>query len=143
MKSCYIGLQTALGTADVSTSRSNHQRCSIKKSVLKNFVKLTGKHLCQSLLFNKVAGWRPATLLKKRLWNRCFPVKFSKFLRTPFLQNNSRRLLLLLTNNFLSYERLQYFILILLIIFICSVTKVIIICFFYQCYIFLLNISFY
>ena len=27
-----------------------------KKSVLKNFSKLTGKHLCQSLSFNKVVG---------------------------------------------------------------------------------------
>ena len=30
---------------------------------------------------------RPATLLKKRLCSRCFPVNFTKFLRTPFLQN--------------------------------------------------------
>ena len=52
------------------------------------------KHLCQSLLFNKVAGLRPTTLLKKRLWRRCFPVSFVKFLRTPFLQNTSGRLLL-------------------------------------------------
>ena len=37
---------------------------------------------------------RPATLLKKRLWERCFPVNFAKFLRTPFLQNTSGRLLL-------------------------------------------------
>ena len=34
-------------------------------------------------LFNKVAGLRAATLLKKGLWYRCFPVNFSKFLRTP------------------------------------------------------------
>ena len=27
----------------------------------------------------------PATLLKKRLWHRCFPVNFVKFLRTLFL----------------------------------------------------------
>ena len=27
-----------------------------KKGVLRNFVKLTGKHLCQSIFFNKVAG---------------------------------------------------------------------------------------
>ena len=27
-----------------------------KKGVLKNFTKFTGKHLCQSLFFNKVAG---------------------------------------------------------------------------------------
>ena len=32
---------------------------------------------------------RPATLLKKRLWHSCFPVNFTKFLRTPFLQNTS------------------------------------------------------
>ena len=36
--------------------RSRHQRCSIKKGVLRNFSKFTGKHLCQSLFFNKVAG---------------------------------------------------------------------------------------
>ena len=27
-----------------------------KKAVLRNFTKLTGKYLCQSLFFNKVAG---------------------------------------------------------------------------------------
>ena len=37
---------------------------------------------------------RSATLLKKRLCHRCFPVNFAKFLRTPFLQNTSWRLLL-------------------------------------------------
>ena len=36
----------------------------------------------------------PATLLKKRLWHKCFPVNFVKLLRTPFLQNTSGRLLL-------------------------------------------------
>ena len=55
-----------------------------EKGVLRNFTKFTGKHLCQSLFFNKVAGLRLATLLKKRLWHRCFPVNFVKFLRTPF-----------------------------------------------------------
>ena len=76
------------------TARSSHQRCSIKKGVLGSFVKLSGKHLCQGLFFNKVAGLRSATLLKKRLGHRCFPVNFTKFLRIPFLQNTSGRLLL-------------------------------------------------
>ena len=49
-----------------------------KKGVLKNFTKFTA----------------PATLLKKRLWHRCFPVSFAKFLRTPFLTENLRWLLL-------------------------------------------------
>ena len=52
------------------------------------------KKRCQSLFFNKVAGWGPATLLKKRPWHRCFPVNFAKFFRTPFLQNTSGGLLL-------------------------------------------------
>ena len=60
-----------------------------KKGVLRNFTKFTGKHLRQSLFFNNVAGLRPATLLKKRLWHRCFPVNFAKFLRALFLQNTS------------------------------------------------------
>ena len=42
-------------------------------------------------------GLRPATLLKKRLLHRSFPVNFVKFLRTPFLQNTSGRLLLLVS----------------------------------------------
>ena len=45
------------------------------------------------LLVNS-ARLRPATLLKKRLWYRCFPVNFVKLLRKPFLQNTSRPLLL-------------------------------------------------
>ena len=45
-----------------------------KKGVLRNLAKFTGKHLCQSLFFNKVGDFRPATLLKKRLWPKCFPV---------------------------------------------------------------------
>ena len=56
-----------------------------KKGVLRNFTKLTGKQLFQSLIFNKVAGLRRATLLKKWLWHRCLPVNFVKFPRTPFL----------------------------------------------------------
>ena len=44
--------------------------------VLQNFAKLKGKHMWQSLFFNKVA------LLKKRLWHWCFSVNFAKFLRT-------------------------------------------------------------
>ena len=61
-----------------------------KKALLKNFAKSLGKHMCQSLFLNKVAGFRSATFLKKRLRHRCFPMKFTKFLRTLFLQNTSR-----------------------------------------------------
>ena len=47
-----------------------------------------------SLFFNTFAGLRSATLLKKRLWRRCFPVHFVKFLKTRFVQNTSGQLLL-------------------------------------------------
>ena len=55
-----------------------------KTGVFKVFAKFTGKHLCQSLFFNKVAG--PKTSFKKRF---CFLVSFVKFLRTLFKQNTS------------------------------------------------------
>ena len=42
--------------------RSSHQR-SMKKGILRNFVKFTGKHLCQSLFFNKVA--KACSLIKE------------------------------------------------------------------------------
>ena len=64
--------------------RSRHQRYSTKKDVFKNFAKSTGKHLCQSLFFNEVAGLRSATVLKKRLWHRCFPVNLRNFLEHLF-----------------------------------------------------------
>ena len=67
---------------------------AIKKDVLTSFTKFTGKHLCQTLFFNKVTCLRPAFLLKKRLCLRCFPMNSVKFLRTPFLQYTSGRLLL-------------------------------------------------
>ena len=43
----------------------------IGKGVLRNFAKLTGKHLCQSLFFNKVAGLREIsknTFSTEHLW---------------------------------------------------------------------------
>ena len=42
-------------------------RYSVKKDVLENFAKLTGKYLCQSLSFNKVAGLMlTASILKRK-----------------------------------------------------------------------------
>ena len=74
--------------------RSSRPKVFCKKGVLRNFAKFTGKHLCQRLFFNKVAGLSPATLLKRSHWHRCFPVTFEKFLRTPFFTKHLRWLLL-------------------------------------------------
>ena len=63
-------------------------KCSVENLLLEISQIFTGKHLCQSLFFNKVAG------LRLRLWHRCFPVNFAKFLRTPFFTKYLRWLLL-------------------------------------------------
>ena len=61
-----------------------------KKGALRKFAKFAGKNLCQRLFFNKVAGPMSASLLKKGLWHRCFPVNFAKFLRTSFFTEHLR-----------------------------------------------------
>ena len=69
---------------------NDYQRQPLELFYKKDLTKFTGKHLCWGLFFNKVSGVRP----KKRLQYECFLVNFTKFLRTPFLQNTSARLLL-------------------------------------------------
>ena len=76
----------------VELHRSSHQRCSKTNGVLNIFAKFTGKHLSQILFFNKVAGIRPVTSLKERLWSRRFFMNFAK-LRTPILKTICERLL--------------------------------------------------
>ena len=72
-------------SCSVELHRNNHRSCSKKKGVLKIVTKFTEKHLSQSLLFNKVARLRPATLLKKRLWHKCLPMNFANLLRISIL----------------------------------------------------------
>ena len=78
--------------------RSSRPQVFCKKGILKNFTKFTGKHLWQSLFFDKVAGLRTATLFKERLWHKCFPVNFVKFLRTSIFIEHLWWLFLLLIN---------------------------------------------
>ena len=54
-----------------------------KKGVFRSFIKFTGKHLWQSLFFNKVAHLRPATLLKKRL-AQVFSCEFYEISKNTF-----------------------------------------------------------
>ena len=42
-------IQTFIETICYFKVRSSHQRCSVRKGVLRNFTKFTGKHLSQSL----------------------------------------------------------------------------------------------
>ena len=53
----------------------------MKKGVPKTFADFTGKHLCQSLFFNKAAGLKPVTFKKENLAH-VFSCEYVKFLRT-------------------------------------------------------------
>ena len=55
------------------------QRCSVKKIVLRNFAKFIGKQLCQSLFFNKVAGWP-----KKETLAQVFSCEFCEIIKNTF-----------------------------------------------------------
>ena len=52
------------------------RRCSAKKCALKCFVKVTGKHLCQTLFFNKVTG--------RRLWHMVVSCEFCKIFKNTY-----------------------------------------------------------
>ena len=78
----------------LTSSRSCRPEVFCKKDALRNFAKFTGKHLCKSLFFNKVADLRPATLLKEVL-AQVFSSEFCEISKNVFLQNTSGRLLLL------------------------------------------------
>ena len=48
-----------------TTYKNSHQRCFVKKAVLKNFATSTGKHLCWSLFLIMLQAFSAATLLKR------------------------------------------------------------------------------
>ena len=66
-----VSLYSFMNTSRV---RSSHQRCSVRKGVIRNFAKFTGKHRC---------------FTRKHRKAQVFSGQFAKFLRTPFLQNTS------------------------------------------------------
>ena len=72
--------------------RSSHRRCSVKKSVLGNFAKFTGKHLCQSLFFNKVAGQRPeaCNFIKKETLAQVFSCEFCEISKNTYSTEHLR-----------------------------------------------------
>ena len=76
--------------------RSSRLKGSLKSALWEISQKSQGKVCAGISSLDKVKLCRSATLLKKRLWRRCFLVNFAKFVRTPFLQNTTGRLLLII-----------------------------------------------
>ena len=71
------------------SSISSHRRCSVRKVVLKDFLKI---HRKTPVVF----------------WHRCFPVNFAKFLRTPLLQNSLGPLLLFIVLTYSSSSLIAF-----------------------------------
>ena len=66
----------------------------LQKSVLRNSQNSQENTCARVSFLIKLQTLRPATLLNKRLWHRCFPANFVKFLRKTFLTEHLRWLLL-------------------------------------------------
>ena len=79
--------------------RSSRPEVLCKKGVLENFTKFAGKHLCQSLFLNKVAGPDPSGVI----YNNRFP--FSNFVfiicQQSRLQNQNISFTFFACHNFL------------------------------------------
>ena len=75
-----------------SHSRSRHWKCFISSEKILELWEIlqnSQENTCDRVSFlRRLQTWvlqlRPATLLEKRFWHRCFPANFAKFLRTPF-----------------------------------------------------------
>ena len=65
--------------------RSSHPEMFCEKDVLRNFVKFTGKYLCQGLFFNKVAG-----LIKKEALAQVFSCEFCEIFKNTFFTEHFR-----------------------------------------------------
>ena len=63
--------------------KSSRSQMFFNIGVLKIFANFIGKHLYWSLFLIKLPA-KAFNFIEKRLKHRCFAVKFTKFLRTPF-----------------------------------------------------------
>ena len=64
LRRCLLVRKTMRTETKKTSGRRSRSEVFCKKSFLKNFTKFSGKHLCQSLFFNKVADLRRETWLK-------------------------------------------------------------------------------
>ena len=73
-------------TARFHFYRSSRPEVFCQKDVLRNFVKFTWKHLCQSLFFNKVSGLKPqaCNFIKKETLAQVFFCEFCEISKNTF-----------------------------------------------------------
>ena len=78
----FVTLASSKSRNSDDIDRSSHQRCSIKKGVLKNFTKFTGKHLCQSFRL------KTCNFIKKEALAQMFSCEFCKNFKDIFFTEN-------------------------------------------------------
>ena len=66
------------------STRNGQRRCSVRKSVLRNFAKFTEKHLCQIL------GPEACNVIKKEILARVFSCKFYEIPKITFFKEHPR-----------------------------------------------------
>ena len=70
----------------IGVYRSSRLDVFCRKIVLRNFAKFTGKHLCQGVFFDKVAGLRPKAckFIKKEILVQGFSCEFYEIFKNTF-----------------------------------------------------------
>ena len=77
---------SVLNNLDVNIqSRSSGPEVFCKKGVFRNFIKFTGKHLCQNLFFNKIAGLKASNIIYKKTLTHVFSCEFCEISKNTFL----------------------------------------------------------
>ena len=69
--------------------RSGRPELFCENGALRNYVKFTGKHQCESLFLNKVTGLWPATLLKKETLAQVFSCEFYEISKNTFFNRRA------------------------------------------------------
>ena len=70
------------------------RRCSVRKGVLRNFTKFTGKHLRQDPFVNKVTSASASNFIKKETLAQVFSREFCEISKDTFFTEHLQWLLL-------------------------------------------------
>ena len=68
--------------------RRSHQRCSIKKALLKNIAIFTGKHLCWSLFLIKLEDLRACNFIKRETSPQVFSRGHCKIFKNIYFEEH-------------------------------------------------------
>ena len=88
---CYKTFDLNTWRNELNLEKQTKIYTKFKKGVLRHFAQFTGKHLCQSFFFNKLAALGPATLLKKETVAQVFPCEFYEISKTTFLEYKKKK----------------------------------------------------